>query len=83
MKLLYFALVRERIGCAEEDIARPAHVGSVAALLRWLASRSDRYAAALDSPERLRVAVNQHYAGLAHPVADDDEIAIFPPVTGG
>jgi len=55
----------------------------VAGLLRWLQSRGDGYAEALRDLSVVRVAVNQHYVGLAHPVQEGDEIAVFPPVTGG
>ena len=83
MKLLYFAWVRERIGRDAEEIALPADVRTVAALLDWLRSRGGGYTRALEDPSMVRVAVNQEFAAPDHAVADGDEVALFPPVTGG
>lgn len=83
MKLLYFAWLRARIGCAEEEIELMPGVENVAGLLDWLRSRGGRYADALRDLSIVRVAVNQDYVGHEHPVREGDEIAIFPPVTGG
>jgi molybdopterin synthase sulfur carrier subunit len=83
VKLLYFAWLRARIGRAEEDVALPAEVCDVAGLLDWLRSRDGGYAEALRHLAVVRVAVNQDYVGLDHPVREGDEVAIFPPVTGG
>ena len=83
MKLLYFAWVREHIGTAEEDIPLPQSVNDVSDLLAWLALQSDSHASALRDTQRLRIAVNQTYVKGAHIIQDSDEIAIFPPVTGG
>jgi sulfur-carrier protein len=83
VKLLYFAWLRARIGRAEEEVEVPAHVRTVAALLDWLRSRGGRYTEALRDPSVVRVAVNQEYVGCEHPVRGGDEVAIFPPVTGG
>ncbi|MGH7059253.1 MAG: molybdopterin converting factor subunit 1 [Stellaceae bacterium] len=83
MKLLYFAWLRARIGCAEEEVALPPGVGDVAGLLDWLRARGPAYAAALADLSVVRVAVNQDYVGPEHAVRDGDEVAIFPPVTGG
>ena len=83
MKILYFAWLRTKIGVAEEDVTPPAEVGDVAALIEWLKGRDDGYAEALSDLSVVRVAVNQEYARLDHPVGPDDEIALFPPVTGG
>ena len=83
MTLLYFAWVRERIGRDSEEIALPADVETVAALLDWLRSRGDGYAQALEDLSVIRVAVNQEFAAPDHAVADGDEVALFPPVTGG
>ena len=83
MKLLYFAWVREHIGKAEEDIALPKNINNISELLTWLALQSDGHASALCDTQRLRVAVNQTYVKSEHIIQDSDEIAIFPPVTGG
>ena len=83
MKLLYFAWLRARIGHAEEDLSLPAGVCDVAGLLDWLRRRDPRTAEALRDLSVIRVAVNQDYVGLDHPIRDGDEVALFPPVTGG
>jgi len=83
VKLIYFAWLRARIGCAEEEIDLPPGVKDVAGLLDWRRSRGSGYAEAVRDLSVVRVAVNQNYVGLEHPVREGDEIAVFPPVTGG
>ena len=83
MKLLYFAWLRAKIGIAEERIDPPPGVATVAALLDWLKGRGPGFADALKDNAIVRVAVNQEYVGWDHPVHPGDEVALFPPVTGG
>ena len=83
MKLVYFAWLRERVGVAGEAVSPPAEVKTVAGLLQWLKQRGGGYAEALKDLSVVRVAVNQEYAGPEAPVRDGDEVALFPPVTGG
>ena len=83
IKLLYFAWVRTRIGAGAETLALPPEVRDVRGLLAWLKTRSPGHAEALKASDAIRVAVNQTYVPLDHPVKAGDEIAIFPPVTGG
>lgn len=83
MKILYFAWLKSRTGVGEEELTPPASVTDVGGLIQWLRGRSPGHAKALADMDVVRVAVNQDYAGLDHPVAPDDEIALFPPVTGG
>lgn len=82
-EILYFAWVRESIGVDGETLALPATVTSVASLLDWLSQRSPGHATALADRSRIRVAVDQAFAGPDTPVTAAREIAIFPPVTGG
>lgn len=83
MDILYFAWVRERIGMNGERIALPDGIVNVAGLIAWLATRSPGHAEALADISRLRVAIDQQFAGLDASIAGAREIAIFPPVTGG
>ncbi len=83
MKLLYFAWVRQRVGVSEETIDLPAGITTVQQLIAWLIARGSNYAEAFKEPKRIRVAVNQDHVGTDHPVTQRDEVAFFPPVTGG
>jgi len=83
MKLLYFAWLKTKTGVAEEDLSPPAEITTVAALLDWLKTRGPGHAEALADLSLVRVAVNQEYARPGDPVKPGDEIALFPPVTGG
>lgn len=82
MKLLYFAWLRQKTGKSEELLVLPAEIGNVGALMAYLAARGGGYEAFAD-PARLRAAVNWEHAGFDVPVHDGDEVAFFPPVTGG
>jgi sulfur-carrier protein len=83
MRLLYFAWIRQRIGCHEETVDPPEEVTDVASLIAWLQRRGPGYAEALKEPSVVRVAVNQEYVPLKHRLCPGDEVALFPPVTGG
>jgi molybdopterin synthase sulfur carrier subunit len=83
MRVLYFAWVRQRVGVAEEEVSPPPEVRDVAGLVAWLAARSPGHAAAFAQGRQIRAAVNQDFAGPEAPVAAGDEVAFFPPVTGG
>ena len=83
IRAFYSAGVRAQAGAAEAAITPRAEGGAVAALIEGVAGRGDGYAEALADLSVVRVAVNQEYARLDHPVGPDDEVALFPPVTGG
>lgn len=83
MTVLYFARLRDEIGTSEERLDPPGDVKTVGELVAWLRDRSDGHAHALGPGAMLKVAVNQTYVDLNAPFAAGDEVAIFPPVTGG
>jgi molybdopterin synthase sulfur carrier subunit len=83
MKILYFAWVRQRVGMAEETLALPDHVTTVANLIDWLKSRDETYANAFADLRVIRAAINQQLVPLDAPLAGAREVAFFPPVTGG
>ncbi|MCX8146414.1 MAG: molybdopterin converting factor subunit 1 [Azovibrio sp.] len=80
VRILYFASLRERLGLSEEILELPAGLGCVGELRDWLVGQGR---AALGQLPNLRCAVNQEMASAADPVRDGDEVAFFPPVTGG
>ncbi|ECG8590884.1 molybdopterin synthase sulfur carrier subunit [Salmonella enterica subsp. salamae] len=80
IKVLFFAQVRELIGTDALDIA--AEFSTVEALRQHLAARNDRWALALEDG-KLLAAVNQTLVSFDHPLTAGDEVAFFPPVTGG
>jgi molybdopterin synthase sulfur carrier subunit len=83
LTILYFAWLRERTGTSLERVTRPAGVGTVGELIAWLAERSRGHASAFANRRTVRCAVNQDFADPATPVGPGDEVAFFPPVTGG
>lgn len=80
--ILYFASLRERVGTDREQLPLPADIATVAALTRMLAKRGGAWTEAM-SDASLKVAVNQTMATPETPLKDGDEVAFFPPVTGG
>ena len=85
MQVLDFAWLRERIGLGAETVDLPAGVTTVSGLVAFLAGRSAGHAAAFapDTAGLVRCAVNQVFAQPDWPVGPGDEVAFFPPVTGG
>ena len=83
MRVLYFAWMRERMGRSEEDLSPPPGIATVGALVDWLRERDPAGAAAFAETAIVRAAVNQEFAQPGTPVREGDEVAFFPPVTGG
>ena len=83
MRVLYFAWMRERMGRSEEDLSLPAGVATVGALADWLRARDAAGASAFAEAAIVRAAVNQEFAQPDTAIRDGDEVAFFPPVTGG
>jgi len=83
VKLVYLARLRETFGKGGEAYELPQHVETVAALTRELAGRGGAWAHELAPGRAFRVAVNHAVAHADTPVAPGDEVALFPPVTGG
>lgn len=83
MTVVYFAWVREQVGSGREEFPLPDDVTTLDGLLDWLTHKSTGHKQALSDRSGLRFAVNLDYADPQSPISDKDEIAIFPPVTGG
>jgi molybdopterin converting factor subunit 1 len=83
VRVLYLAWLRERAGRAEEHLTLPPGVATIGALAAWLRARDEAGAAVFSNPAVIRAAVNQRFAAPDAAIADGDEVAFFPPVTGG
>lgn len=83
MKVLYFARFRQMIGRGSEEIAVPADVSTVNALLNHLVANDAGVAAAFSDLRTVRVAVDQNHCALDASIIGAKEVAFFPPVTGG
>ena len=83
VRILYFASLREKIGKEAEEAELPAGVATVAALRSHLRGRGGLYESAFAEKALLRAAVNQDMVQPAAAIKAGDEIAFFPPVTGG
>ena len=82
VKVLFFAGLREVLGTGSESLDLPGGIATVGALRDLLAARGEPWSA-LATTKNLRVALNQQMVGLDAPLKAGDEVAFFPPVTGG
>jgi len=83
IRILYFGRLREEMGIAGEMFELSTDVGDVESLRARLAARGGASAAAFDPGKAVRIAVNQDLARNNTPIKAGDEIAFFPPVSGG
>ena len=82
VKVLYFAALRDALDCGDETVELPGNVTTIGELRDYLAARSSRWAPLTDT-KNVRMARNQRIVPADEPVSGNDEIAFFPPVTGG
>ena len=83
MKVRYFAWVRQKTGISEEELEPPAGVATVRDMIGWLKSRGPEYEFAFENEGVIRVAIDQTHAAHDASISGANEIAFFPPVTGG
>jgi molybdopterin synthase sulfur carrier subunit len=83
MKVLYFALLRERLDRAEEEIDPPTSVQTIADLIAWLRGRDETSNLAMAQPEIIGAAIDAKKVPHTTLIAGARVIALFPPMTGG
>jgi molybdopterin synthase sulfur carrier subunit len=83
IRILYFARLREALGLASEQVTLPDDITTTGALLGWLRQRGGDWAEHLAEDRAFRMAVNQDMADGGTVLSEGDEVALFPPVTGG
>jgi sulfur-carrier protein len=83
MKILYFARFRQIIGKSGEDLNLPSSVATVNDLVDHLVAANENCAAAFADRKIIRAAINQNHVPLDASLDGANEVALFPPVTGG
>ena len=83
VRVVYLARLREALGSTGETLALPGDAPTVGSLVATLRGRGGAFATELASGRAIRFAVNHRVAGPSQSIAEGDEVAIFPPVTGG
>jgi len=81
--ILYFARLAESLGIKSETIDLSAECNTVADLVRLLRTRGEPFTSVFSGDTRILVAINQEMSEPIAEISNTDEIAFFPPVTGG
>ena len=83
MVIRYFSWIKEHIGKSEEQIILPSHIININQLINYLSEMDEKYNLLYEKKELIKIAVNKTYSSFDTNISNSDEIAFFPPVTGG
>ena len=83
MIIKYFSWIKEHVGKSEEQIELPDYVNNVNELINYLNELDKKYSLILEKKKLIKIAVNKTYSSFDTNISNNDEIAFFPPVTGG
>ncbi len=83
MIIKYFSWIKEHVGKSEELIVLPDHINNVNELINYLNELDKKYSLILEKKNLIKIAVNKTYSSFDTNISNNDEIAFFPPVTGG
>ena len=83
MIVKYFSWIKEHIGKSEEQIDLPSNITNVNQLINYLNEIDKKYNLIFEKKELIKIAVNKTYSSFDDKISNSDEIAFFPPVTGG
>lgn len=83
VRIHYFASIREQLDRTQDELELPSGVGSVEDLVEHLLCLNPHFSSVFNPDKKVLVAINQTIATLSDSVNDGDEVAFFPPMTGG
>jgi sulfur-carrier protein len=83
IKVLYFARIKESVNYSMEEIALTSDISTITALKQYLAKRGDVWAELFNGKPTIRAAINHELVDDMAVINEGDEVAFFPPVTGG
>jgi molybdopterin synthase sulfur carrier subunit len=83
MVIKYFSWIREHVGKSEENFDLPSDVTTINELINYLNGLNDQYKYAFAKRSLIKIAINKTYSPIESKISNNDEVAFFPPVTGG
>ena len=83
MRILYFSWIKEKIGVSSQEINIDEKISDISDLIMYLKNLSTNHHNALSDQNSIRVAINKNFSSFDTKIKNGDEIAFFPPVTGG
>jgi len=83
MVIKYFSWIREHVGKSEENFDLPSDVTTINELINYLNDLNDQYKHAFAKRSLIKIAINKTYSPIESKINNNDEVAFFPPVTGG
>ena len=83
MVIKYFSWIKEHVGKSEEQIVLPSHITDINQLIKYLVEIDEKYNLIYEKKKIIKIAVNKTYSSFDTNISNSDEIAFFPPVTGG
>ena len=83
MNILYFSWIKDKLGKSQENIIIDAKVKNVSDLINLLKEKDEKYQEVFDDVTSIRVSINMETANIEDVISTNDEVAFFPPMTGG
>ena len=83
MKIIYFSWLKETLGTSEENVSPPASIKNIDNLIKWLSEKSAKHKKVFLKTKNIRCAINHKIVNKSSKIRYKDEIAFFPPFTGG
>ena len=83
MKIVYFSWLKEILGISEENVRPPKNIKNIKDLIKWLSAKSIKHRKVFLKSKNIRCSINHQIVDKNNKIKNNDEIAFFPPFTGG
>ncbi len=83
MRILYFSWIKDGIGKSQEDIDLTGNIKNIADLINFLSEINNDYNKVFSDLSSIRFSKNMNLVNIEENIKNEDEIAFFPPMTGG